>query len=59
MRRRVLSRIGDRSMPILQPTQRRIGANTGSVTRSKNCTIGFQGSGFTQEIKALAMITHI
>jgi hypothetical protein len=36
----------------------RIGSRTGSQTLSRNCTIGLEGSGFTQLIKARTTTTQ-
>ena len=35
------------------------GRRTGSVERCRNCTIGLYGSGFTQEMRARMMMTHM
>ena len=37
---------------------RRMGSKTGSVTRCRNCTIGLNGSGLTQLIRALTRINQ-
>src|SRR5574342_1147282 len=51
---------GEKSMPVRQVgNRRRMGARTGSVARYRNWTMGFQGSGFTQEMRARAMTIHM
>ena len=39
--------------------RRRIGRSTGSVTWCRNRTIGFQGSGFTQDRRARITMIHM
>src|SRR5688500_10564398 len=51
---------GERSRPPVfhGGNMRRTGSSTGSVTRRRNITTGFRGSGLTQLISAAAMMTH-